>query len=174
MYLTEIGKAVRMLNFGLKDTTTNVVNLIRFLTKAKTFYDIYEESPQTRQLHKRYSQLQEIYQKNMEKTRSQISPNSKILFYTYSGDTSMSAELSNELRFKHPERIIIVAYKNIKQDKVSISLRGENIRNILLKILEKIPEATGGGHDKACGARIPIDKLDDFKRELEEEVKRST
>ncbi len=44
MYKTEIGKITEMLNFGLQDTTTNVIQMIRLLLKAKNPTDILEEN----------------------------------------------------------------------------------------------------------------------------------
>jgi len=164
IYMTEIGRAVTMLNFALKDTTTNVVRMQKFLIKINSIYDLFEENSNTRQIHKKYSQLKKILD-NLIKRAELSKKKSKILFFTYSGGTSMSSELSNALKFRHPKKSIIIAYKN--QEKANISARGDNIKKLILKSIETIPGATGGGHEKACGARIPIDFLDDFKKNIE-------
>ena len=50
----------------------------------------------------------------------------------------MSSELSNELKFKNQEKIIVVAYNNHAQGNASISLRGDNIRKILLNVIPEL------------------------------------
>jgi len=169
MYTTEIGKLAQMLNFGLKDTTTNVVRLTKLLIGAKSAYDILHETAKTKHLHQRFNQLNQAHKKLVEKAEAQSEPESKLLFFTYSGDTSMSSELSNILRFRNRDKLIIVAYKN--QEKANLSIRGSNARNITLKAIENIERARGGGHEKATGAQVPIDKLDEFKSNIKELVK---
>ncbi|MFZ5955205.1 MAG: DHHA1 domain-containing protein [Nanoarchaeota archaeon] len=163
LFTTELGKIVKILNFGLKDTTTNVVNLVKYLTRANNIYDILEENKSTRQLYYRFNQLNKIYENLIKKAES-FSKSSKLLFFTYSGEMSMSCEISNELAFRHKNKIIAVAFK--KQEKANVSIRGKNARSLTLKALEGIENSSGGGHEQACGAQVPIDKLDEFKENL--------
>jgi len=55
---SEIGKIARKLNFGLMDTTTNILKLIKYLFKATSPYDILEENSSTKQFHTRSNQLE--------------------------------------------------------------------------------------------------------------------
>jgi len=168
LHSTEIGKIVRILNFGLMDTTTNVVKMIKYLFKAKNAYDILEENQYTRQLHKRYNQLNEFYNKQVNKAEANFNQNSKILFFSYGGDASMSSEISNKLYYKHKDKTIIVAFK--RPEKVNISIRGKNALEITKKITKSIKDSTGGGHKEATGAMIPIDKFNEFKNKIEKIV----
>lgn len=164
LHTTQIGKMVRMLNFGQMDTTTNVINLIKYLFKAKNAYDLLEENKDTKQLHKRYKELNDYYQKQINKAELNIKKDSKILFFTYSGEISMSSEIANRLLFNYPDKIIIVAF--LKPDKVNISIRGKNALKFTEEIIKNIPEATGGGHVEATGMMVPLDKLERFKTSL--------
>mgnify|MGYP001617908618 CR=1 FL=1 len=94
----------------------------------------------------------------------------KAVFFVYSGDLSVSADLSNELSYLYPKRYIVVAYKN--GSVTNLSLRGKNVRELLEKLLKKFENATGGGHEDAVGARIKTEDLDRFKELLIEEVKK--
>lgn len=161
---TEVGKIVRMLNFGLMDSTTNVLSLIKFLCKAKNSYDLLEENSQTKQLHRRYNQLNEFFKKQLEKAEKSFSENSPLLFYSYSGNTSMSSEISNALYYAHPDKTIVVAFK--RPEKVNISIRGKKALEITQKVLEGIEGGTGGGHVEATGAMIPVDEFDNFKAKV--------
>jgi len=169
LYATEIGKLVKMLNFGLMDTTTNVVRLMKYLIKAKNVYDILEENQYTKQFHHHYKQLNKEYQKLIFKAESQFDEKSKLILFEYAGAVSMSSGVANALYFKHKDKIIAVVFK--RQDKASFSIRGDNILKLTLKIVKSIEGATGGGHQNACGDQVPIDKLEEFKSKIKRLVK---
>ena len=88
----------------------------------------------------------------------------KILFFQYSGDLSISSELSNELSYLFPEKIIIIMYNT--GVKVNISVREKRVREIVLEAIKDLNEARGGGHEDAVGARIGIDDLNKFKENM--------
>jgi len=161
---TEIGKMVRMLNFGLMDSITNVVKLIKYLFKAKNAYDLLEENQYTKQFHKRYTQLNEFFNKQVEKAESQLDTKSQIIFFTYSGNTSMSSEIANRLSYNHQDKLIVVAFK--RPEKANISIRGKNALEITKKAIEDIEGATGGGHVEATGAMVPLDDFEKFKENI--------
>jgi single-stranded DNA-specific DHH superfamily exonuclease len=169
LHSTEVGKIVRMLNFGLMDTATNVIRLIKFLFEAKNIYDLLEENPKTRQLHKRYSQLNDFYLKQIKKAEENFDENSPALFFSYSGATSMSSDISNRLSYDYKNKLIVVAFK--RPEKINLSIRGKNALKITNKITKEIPNSTGGGHEEATGAMIPLDEWENFKEKVLKEIK---
>lgn len=78
----------------------------------------------------------------------------------------MSSEISNKLYHNHKDKLIVVAFK--RPDKVNISIRGENALEITKKAIEDIEGATGGGHDVATGAMVPIDDFEKFKENIKQ------
>lgn len=168
LHTTELGRLINMLNFGLKDSTTNVLKMMKILAKAKGPHDILEETPKTKYLHQHYNRLNREYTKLIEKAESQKNKSEKMLFFEYGGEISMSSELSNRLFFKHQDKLIVVAYK--KQDKVNLSIRGKNSRKITLEAIKNIENSSGGGHEEACGAQVPSDKFNILKENFEKLV----
>jgi single-stranded DNA-specific DHH superfamily exonuclease len=164
LHKTEIGKMARQLNFGLMDSVTNVVKLVKYLFKAKNIYDLEEENENTKRFHSRVDQLNEFYNKQLEKAESQFKSSSPTLFYTYSGNTSMSSEIANRLYYNHKDKLVIVAFK--RPEKVNISIRGENALKITYKAIKNIEGATGGGHENATGAMVPINDFEKFKENI--------
>ncbi len=166
---TTIGKIARKLNFGLMDTTTNILHLIKYLFKATGPYDILEENPSTKQFHKRVNQLEEFLQTQIEKAESQVDESSSLLFFTYSGNTSMSSEISNRLAFKHKDKLIVVAF--LRPEKANISIRGKKALEITKAATKDLLGATGGGHEEATGAMVPITDFEKFKSNIKELTK---
>ncbi len=165
LYKSQIGKISRMFAFGLKDRTTNVINMLKFLMKAKNPSDVLEENSKNYLMYTRFEEINKKYEKFLEKASNQEN-SEKLLFFQYGGDLSISSELSNELSFKFPKKIIVVAY--FTGVKANISVRGENIREKVLKSIEGLEGATGGGHEDAVGVRVRIDDLDKFRKKFEE------
>jgi single-stranded DNA-specific DHH superfamily exonuclease len=166
LYRSKIGEISAMLNNGLKDTTTNVVNMLRFLIKVKTPFEVLEESAKTYSFHRRSGQIYKKYRAIFEKAKIIGEKSGKLLFFKYSGDLSTSGEIANELMFNFPEKIIAVAY--VKGSKVNLSLRGKNIRDRFVKIIKSLDNASGGGHRDAVGGVIQFSDLDKFKSLLED------
>ena len=163
-YKSNIGKIIRILGFALMDRTTNVVNMIKFLIKAKTPYEVLEESSENYTMHQRFIQINSKYQTLIEKAEK-IKNSKKLLFFKYSGDLSISSHLADELSFKFSDKIIIVAF--VSGIKVNISARGENVRAVVLKAIEGFSDSTGGGHKEAVGAKIRVEDLEEFKARIE-------
>lgn len=164
LYETELGKIIKMLSFALKDRTSKVVSMLKFLVEIKSPQDILQENNKSKSVHQRFNQVNSKYKKLIEKARKL--DKGKILFFQYGGELSLSSDISNELFYLFPARIIIVAY--IQSAKANISIRGErNIREYTLQALKGIDNATGGGHENACGATMSIEDLEKFKENFE-------
>lgn len=159
LYHSDIGKIARMFGYGLKDRTTNVMKMIKFLLKVKSPHEVLEENYETSFLHKRFNELDAKLNKLINKSKFLVN-SEKVLFFKYSGDTSMSSDLANKLTYLFPDKVLVVAY--IKGDSVNISLRGRKIKEEILKIISKTESASGGGHEDALGAKINLENLDLF------------
>lgn len=81
----------------------------------------------------------------------------------------MSSEIANGLKYFFPDKMIFVFY--IKEAVVNVSGRGIGVRKLLHKILEDFENATGGGHERAVGARIMKKDLEKFKERVKELIR---
>ena len=168
LYKSEVGKICRILDFGLKDKTTNVMKMIKSLLEAKSPYDILEENSQNKTFQQKFNLLDKKYRKFIERG-VEIGKNSgKVLFFQYGGDTSMSGEIANELSYLFNDKIIVVIYAS--GIKANVSLRGKNIRDKLLNAISDLEGATGGGHEEAVGAQIKISDIEKFKENLRKQI----
>jgi oligoribonuclease NrnB/cAMP/cGMP phosphodiesterase (DHH superfamily) len=168
LFDTEIGKIGESFNFGLKDSTTNIVKLQNFLISVKGPGEVFEETSKNYEFRKKYKDIKKKLDSLLRKAEKCIEGD--LLFFAYSGDLSISSEISNRLNHKFGDKIVVVAFKN--QGVVNISMRGKGVREILHMILEsgEFDGASGGGHEMAVGARIKLEDLENFEKKVKEKV----
>jgi len=169
-YETNIGRISQILNFALKDRTTNVVSMLNFLFKVKSPQDILKENRSNYKIHLRYRQVNKFYSKMLEKAKKIARKSGRFAYFQYGGELSLSSDIANELAYLFPNKIIMVAY--IKGAKANLSIRGKNIRELTLEAIKGIESATGGGHENATGAKVGVEDLEQFKKNFMKAVKR--
>jgi len=165
-YKSQIGKISQILSFALKDRTSNVISMLRFLMKVKTPYEVLEKNNKNHTMHERFNQINNRHQKLLKKAKEKVKDSDKFLFFQYGGDLSMSSDLANELIYSFPNKIIVVIY--LKGIKANISARGKGVRKIILEAIKNLEGARGGGHENAVGAQVKIEDIEIFKKNLEE------
>jgi len=169
LYNSEIGRIARILDFSLKDTTTNVVKMLKFMMKVKGPLDILEENSKTEQILKRYSEINSKYQDLILRARESVK--GKLIYFQYSGSLSLSSNISNQLMYEFPDKFVVVVY--INNEIANISLRGSgNVLKLTLDAIDGIEGASGGGHEKATGAKMLVGDLEGFRRRVERLVEK--
>ena len=165
LFNSEIGKLAQAFYFVLKGPTKNVLACMKTLTRIKSPYEILrQETPAGKFIYKQYEKVLVHYNKLFEEANKMVTDD-KIIVYTYEhNNTSMTAEVSNELIHRYPDKIVVVGRRKDDEYRCSLRSAGENlVAPILEKILESV-EGYGGGHEHACGAAI---KEHDFNRFIE-------
>jgi len=166
-YKSEIGRITRALSFGLKDSISKVIEMQNFLLNCQGPGDVLAEINGNKALRERNSEIMNKYSILLEKAKDCWFGD--LLFFDYSGDLSISAELANELSYLNKGKYVAVAYR--KGDISNISLRGKGVKSILEKVLKGFEDARGGGHEDAVGARARTGDLAKFREALEKEIK---
>ena len=164
LYKSEIGKISRILTAGMMDTTTNIVKMLKYLVQVKSPEEILQESKKLEEAKKKFEFIEKKRKKFVQKAVKNFNKKEEILFFEYSGETSMSAEIANELCYRFPKKYIVVIYK--KENRANISTRGENVKEKILRILPKFKAAIGGGHKNAAGAQIQVEEIPKFIKEF--------
>jgi single-stranded DNA-specific DHH superfamily exonuclease len=158
-YNSSIGRISRMVGVGLKDRTTNVIKMIKFLIDTKTPYEALEETSTNHTMHKRFAEIDTKFKKYIGKAKEEFD-GGPLLVFRYSGETSMSADIANKLSYLYPDKTILVAF--IRGVRVNLSLRGDGVRDKATSVIKEFSMATCGGHEKAVGAQLDVDELDKF------------
>lgn len=161
LYNTKFGELCRLFNFLLKGRVSVTNNSVRLLTKIKDPYDLINpNTKESRLLHKRIESIKKEYD-NLLRNALKIKPD-KLFLYKYKAHKfSLTAELSNELIYKFPKKVIIVGRE--KDDRIKMSLRSSklDLRPIIEEALVGV-DGYGGGHAFACAANIPANDFDNF------------
>ncbi|MFP4656921.1 MAG: DHH family phosphoesterase [Candidatus Woesearchaeota archaeon] len=165
LFHSEIGRLAQAFYFVLKGSTKIVLSCMKILTRIDSPYEILEQkTPQGKYIYKHYDKVLKHYNKLLSMAKKSVTED-RIIVFTYDHDnTSMTAEVSNELIHTYPEKIVVVGRRKNSEYRCSIRSAGETlVAPALEKILESI-DGYGGGHDHACGAAI---KEEDFGRFIE-------
>jgi len=162
LFNTKLGQLSRLFSFVLKGKTQDAMKCVKILTRTKTPYEILEQKTSAgKYLYKKYEKIKKEYDSILNDILKKVT-NEKLLVYTYTiKNTSFTGDLSNELLYRFPDKVILIGRE--KSGEVKCSLRS-NSKIKLSKILEKSLvgiDGYGGGHEYACGACI---KTHDFKR----------
>ena len=168
-YESGVGKIAKIFSFALKDTTTNVINMINFLTEVRSPHDVLNESHENKSMHQRFKQINAGYMKRLDKAVEVGKASGDVLFFHDKSNLSVTSELSNEISYIFPDKFVFIFY--IQEVKTRISARGENVRKILLEAIEGLEDAKGGGHENAVGAVINSGGLEKFKDKVKSLVK---
>ena len=95
------------------------------------------------------------------KAKEQVSKENVFVFTYPSSRTSFTSELSNELIYLYPNKLVIVGRH--KDDSIRMSFRSTsiNVPELLKKALVGI-RGYGGGHDLACGGAVNAEDFEKF------------
>jgi single-stranded DNA-specific DHH superfamily exonuclease len=164
LYQTELGKIIKMLSFALMDRTTIVVQMLKNLLTLKNPRELLEFTPKTASIHQRYNQINRKYEKLVEKAREIGANKSKLLFFQYGGELSLSGAVANELLYYHKEKMIVVAY--IKGARANIAIRGVgDVRQFAIKAIEGM-QGSCEGHKSSLGGTVSVEDLPKFRDNL--------
>jgi len=170
LFASKVGELVRIFAAALKGRAGETMKYVKALSRIQSPHELLEgKTPNAKFIRKKYLEIKEQYDKILEKAKTSVTEKSFIVFTYPDQQMSFTKELSNELLFHHPKKIVIVG--RIKEEKVKISLRSASVQlnTLLPKALEGI-DGYGGGHEYACGAVVPEAQFEQFVQQLQDLV----
>ncbi|MBS3165333.1 hypothetical protein J4439_07940 [Candidatus Woesearchaeota archaeon] len=164
LFSTPIGNFARLVSFVLKGRVSEVMKCIRIIGQLDSPDEVLSQStPRGRYLHKRYVQVRQEYDRLVAEAEGMLS-SEKLLVYTYTEEsTSFTGDLSNELIYRHPDKVILVCRSKSGEMKCSLRSTDVDLQRAVAKALLGV-QGYGGGHEHACGACV---KDEDWQRFLE-------
>ena len=173
LFNTKLGELIKIISFNLKGSPSDSMNSVKVLTRIEHPDEIMEQTtPKGKFIYKKYQRMADNYNKQLKKAIGKGKKKDPFLIFPYKHEKfSLTKELSNELCYKFPKKIIIVARE--KDEKYRISLRSGRKAPPINKALEKALigiRGYGGGHEKACGANVEKDDFKQFVENLRHEL----
>ncbi|MFH0869686.1 MAG: DHHA1 domain-containing protein [archaeon] len=161
LHESKIGVLARIFFFNLKGKSAEVIKSVKVLTRIREPDEILKETTAGgRFIYKKYQALQQEYEALMKTVV--VDPNDKLLFFLYKSESgSFSAELSNELVYRHPDKVVLVAWEYGGEYKCSMRSTKQNLPQLIEKALDEV-DGYGGGHDHAAGACIKTENFSHF------------
>ncbi len=171
LFASPLGRLIKILSFVIKGKTGEVMKCIKILTRIKSPYEILkEETPQGKYIMKRARGIEKRYNELLQEAAKKRSKDQLLIFRYADDKMSFTKEMSNELLYKFPSKIIVIGREKSGELKMSLRSRDYLLPPLLKKALEGV-EGYGGGHEHACGACIKTEYFDQFIRQFREAVK---
>ena len=170
IYNTKLGELIKMVSFMLKGATSDVNKCIKAMSRIKHPNEILnQESEEGRMIYKKYTEVNKIYDPLIKEVRETAEKSKgKIILFKYKDDkTSFTSDLSNELIYRHPDKIVIIAREKNEEMKCSLRSAKINLKPIVEKCLVGL-NGYGGGHEYACGLNLKKHDFEEFLRRFEE------
>lgn len=169
LHNSKLGELIRIISFNLKGKVSDVIKSIKVMTRIKDPNEIIEQTtPGGKFIYKKYDKLKEKYEALMKQIK--VNPDDQLVVFVYkSPDYSFSAELSNELIYKHPEKIILVAWEYNGEYKCSLRSTRVKLPPLIDQALEGVT-GYGGGHDHAAGSCIKIADFEQFIENIRQQI----
>lgn len=172
LFDSPFSRLVKIFNFVLKGRTQEVMKCVKILTRIASPYELLEgETPRARFILKRFERINELYVSLMEFAVSKVTDDRLVVVKYMEDKMSFTGEMSNELLFRYPDKVILVARE--KSGEMKCSLRtgpGLNLPEAIDKALVGIT-GYGGGHEHACGACVNVDDFPRFLEQLREAIR---
>ncbi len=172
LFTTKIGKLGRIFSFMLKGPTSEAHECIRALEKVNEPNEILERKTEPgKRIFRQFNKINKEYEKLLVEAKecADNADDKKFLIFIYKGKQSFSGDLSNELLFLYPERIIVVGRERNEAVMLSFRCRNTPVLPALKNALDGI-DGYGGGHEHASGGSVSkkdFDKfIEQFKRQF--------
>jgi len=167
---SKLGRLVNLFSFVMKGKTSDALKHIKVLTRIKEPYDILNgETSQGRFVFKKYEKMNGLYEKLLKDALKEKPDDGFLVFIYQDNKMSFTSELSNELLYKFPDKVIIVGREKNGQVKMSIRTKKKEIPDALERALQGL-DGYGGGHENACGANVNKEDFEEFVRRLREKL----
>lgn len=162
LFGSKIGRLVKILSFVIKGKTGDVSKCTKIMTRVKSPYEILkEETPAGRYIMKRAGDIEKKYDELFKKACKEQSKDSLLIFRYTDDKMSFTKEMSNELLYTFPNKIIIMGREKSGEMKISLRSRDYLLPPLVQKALHGLT-GYGGGHEHACGTNVKTEDFDKF------------
>jgi len=167
---SSLGKVIKAIQFNLKGTVADVRKSILTLTRIEHPREILEQTtPRGRFIWNKYRKLAAGYERHLKHAIENAKTPGHILLYEYDDEQTYTAELSNELLIRYPQKITIISRKHDGKRKCSIRSSNVELPTRIEQALKGL-DGRGGGHTNACGVVVREEDWQTFYDRMEQSL----
>ena len=171
LFASEIGRLAKAFNFILKGRAQEALKYAKVMTRIIEPYEILNQStPRGKYIYKKFHGYEKEYNSIRDEAVAGATDDPLLLYQASPDKTAFSGELSNELLYRFPKKVILVAREH--NGIIRCSLRSSpdvSVRELLEKALTGT-SGYGGGHEQACGCSVPKEEFPAFLESFRELV----
>ena len=170
LYTSPIGEFARLISFVIKGRVSEAMNCVKILTRIESPLEVLEQTtPRGRYLYRKYKKIKKEYDQLVEQGEACLTDDGLLLFNYSEQSTSFTSELSNELIYRHPDKVVLICRSRGGEMKCSLRSTDRDLRKIIEKCLVGL-EGYGGGHEHACGVCVKMQDWTAFLERLRKEL----
>lgn len=171
LFNEDIGKITRLFSFIQKGKTSEALKAIKVLTRIKTPEEILEQTTsEGNYLWKKMMKINEEYEQLLSEAQENVDISEFLIFKYTEKQTSFTSDLSNELLYRHPEKIILICRNKSGEMKCSVRSTKHALPERINKAMVGL-QGYGGGHTHACGACVKEEQFEEFLERFKESFK---
>lgn len=174
LYSTKLGEFIRILSFILKGKIEEVNKAIRIMTRLEGPEEILEQTTaQGKFLYKRFKNVNKEFEPLMKEGLEKAEQGEDPIVFRYADDkTSFTSDISNELTYKYPDRVVLVCREKGGVMRCSLRSGTRELPQMLENALSGL-NGKGGGHKNACGMNVVVEQFNEFLDKLKAEMEKS-
>jgi nanoRNase/pAp phosphatase (c-di-AMP/oligoRNAs hydrolase) len=170
LFNSKLGKLARVFSFILKGQHKNAVACVKVLTRINHPDEILEEkTSQGRFVVRRFEKVNVHYENLINSVTDKNVCGNVVEFMYTEKQWSFTSDLSNELLYKYPGKVIMVCREKSGEFRCSLRSDKHKLPDKINKALTGL-DGYGGGHDLACGACIKSHHFKKFKERFKMEL----
>lgn len=172
LFATKLGKLINIMSFVLKGKTRDVNTAVKIMTRINDPYELLEKkTPQAKLVYKMFERVNRKYEALKNRAKDAKKEGNFIIFMYGDSDMSFTKDLSNEMLYENPDKIIIIGRDNKNEVKMSVRARDYILPPIIEKALVGVT-GYGGGHEHACGVIVKTRDYERFMKNFKEEIEK--
>jgi len=170
LFNSKLGRLVRIFSFLLKGKHKEVMAAIKVLTRINSPLDIIEQkTSQGKFVYRRFEKVNKHYEELINSIKDENIHKNVVEFMYTENQWSFTSDLSNELLYKYPDKVIIVCREKGNEFKCSLRSNKHKLPDKISKSLTGLT-GYGGGHDLASAANVPEQDFSRFIDQLKAQI----
>jgi single-stranded DNA-specific DHH superfamily exonuclease len=170
---SKLGLLVKIFSFILKGQTKEVYKCIKILTRVSNPQELLDNKTAAASfIWKKFSSINKEYEELLTEAKKD-KPKDEFLVYIYpSGKMSFTKDLSNELLYNFPDKVIIVGREKAGEIKFSVRSAKHILPPLIIEALQGV-DGYGGGHEHAVGVCVKKKDLDVFMEKFKALIRKN-